>query len=817
VTDNLWRVSFAGSDPAEEGTREALCTLANGVFGTRGAAAESTAGDVHYPGTYAAGVFNRLSSIVGDREMEQESLVNLPNWLPLSFRADDGPWLGGPEVHVIDQRQVLDMRRGELTRSFRVRDDGGRETSVSERRIVSMDDPHVAAIEWTISPENWTGILTVRSVLDASVENRNVSVHRQLEGRHLRVVGAGGAPGACWLEVETSQSHVRCAQAARTRVAVIGRSLVDTSLHRGDLEIGHEASVAVEAGDAVVVEKVVAMFTSLDRAIADPKTAAVVALERAPGLADLVEAHHRAWDQLWSRWHVRVDAGDPEVQRILNLHVFHLLQTLSPHVADRDVGMGARGLHGEAYEGHVFWDDVFVLPLMSLRDPDVARGSLMYRYRRLPAARRSARDAGHQGAMYPWQSGSDGREETPTQLFNSHSQTWMPDNSRRQRHVGLAIAYNVWRYYEATADLDFLGAYGAEMLIEIARFFASLAEFDPSDGRHHIRGVMGPDEFHDGHRDRPGSGLDDNAYTNVLVSWLLNRAVEVHGLLSGPDGERLWKRLAVDADEAARWDEIGRTLVVPFLEDGVISQFDGYEDLAELDWSSYRERYQRIGRLDLILQAEGDNANRYRVTKQADAVMLLQLFTQHELIALLSGLGYEVDASALGRTIDHYLARTTHGSTLSRVAHAWALAPLSARRSWELFREALQSDIADTQGGTTREGVHLGVMAGTVDMLVRCYLGVRARGEVLWFDPCLPEAVRLVEFRLRHRGVWLDVDLADGVMRVGSPPSQKAPVKVGLIDHVVDLAPGDSAEVRLRSAKEPRGPSVDPARFDPDR
>jgi trehalose/maltose hydrolase-like predicted phosphorylase len=486
------------------------------------------------------------------------------------------------------------------------------------------------------------------------------------------------------------------------------------------------------------------------------------------------------------------------VQRILNLHAFHLLQTLSPHVADRDVGMGARGLHGEAYEGHVFWDDVFALPLVSLRDPDVARGSLLYRYRRLRAARRSAGEAGHAGAMYPWQSGSDGREETPTQLFNPHSDRWMPDNSRRQRHVGLAIAYNVWRYHEATGDLDFLRAHGAEMLVEIARFFASLAEFDPHDGRHHIRGVMGPDEFHDGYPGHPGSGLADSAYTNLLVSWVLGRAVELHRLLSGPDGVQLWQRLLVDAGEVARWDEIGRTLSVPFLEDGVIAQFDGYADLAELDWASYRERYSRIGRLDLILDAESDNTNNYRVTKQADVVMLLQLFTQHELIALLGRLGYELDPAALARTIDHYLARTTHGSTLSRVAHAWALAPLDDGRSWELFREALQSDIADTQGGTTREGVHLGVMAGTVDMLVRCYLGVRARGEVLWFEPCLPGAVQHVEFRLRHRGVWLDVEFANGMLIVRSPASHAAAVRVGLIDRVVDLAPGDSAEVRIR-------------------
>jgi len=790
-----WIISVDGSTPAEEGTWEALFTLGNGVFGTRGATAESKVGEFHYPGTYAAGVYNRLVSVVGEQEMEQESLVNLPNWLPLTFRIGEGPWLGSSSIEVDGQTRSLDLRRGELSRTFRTRDGDGRETTITERRIVSMADPHLAAIEWSLTPENWSGVMAVRASLDAGVENRNVAVHHRLEGRHIRLVDRGEAgDDICWLEVETSQSHIRCAEAARTRFTASGRAAGERALHRDGEVIGHEVTLAVAEGEQVLVEKVVALYTSRDRAIADPLNAALEAAGRSPGMEHLVDEHRRAWDRLWDRWHLRVTTPDPGVQRILNLHAFHLLQTLSPHVADRDVGMGARGLHGEAYEGHVFWDDVFALPLMSLRDPDVTRGSLLYRYRRLPAARRAAREAGHSGAMFPWQSGSDGREETPTRLFNPHSDHWMPDNSRRQRHVGLAIAYNTWRYHQATGDLGFLRSYGAELLVEIARFFAGLAEIG-DDGRHHISGVMGPDEFHDGYPETPGSGLDDNAYTNLLVAWLLERVVEVHGLLSGPEGQRLWDRLGVAAPEVTRWEEIGRTLAVPFLDDGVIAQFAGYDDLAELDWSSYRDRHSRIGRLDLILESESDNTNRYKVTKQADTVMLLHLFTAEEVIALLDHLGYDVGPADLARTIEHYLARTTHGSTLSRVAHGWALAPVDSARSWELFLDALQSDIADTQGGTTREGVHLGVMAGTVDMIVRGYLGVRARGEVLWFDPCVPSRLEEAEFRLRHRGVWLDVLLSGGVLRVTSPETQAAPTRIGLRDQVVELAPGESAEI----------------------
>ena len=153
----------------------------------------------------------------------------------------------------------------------------------------------------------------------------------------------------------------------------------------------------------------------------------------------------------------------------LRLHVFHLLQTVSPHSIDLDVGIPARGLHGEAYRGHVFWDEMFVLPFLNLRLPEVARSMLLYRWRRLPQARASARSAGHRGAMFPWQSGATGREESQTLHLNPRSGRWLPDNSHLQRHIGLAVAYNTWRYYEATGDVDFLTEYGAELILSVAR------------------------------------------------------------------------------------------------------------------------------------------------------------------------------------------------------------------------------------------------------------------------------------------------------------------------------------------------------------
>ena len=153
----------------------------------------------------------------------------------------------------------------------------------------------------------------------------------------------------------------------------------------------------------------------------------------------------------------------------------------------------------------MFWDELFVLPVVTPHLPAVTRALLDYRWRRLDAARQAARRPGWQGALFPWQSGSDGREETPRELFNLRSGRWMPDNSRLQRHVGLAVAYNAWQYYQATGDAAWLAERGAELIVEVARLFASLATYDPADDRYHIAGVMGPDEYHDGYPDAPGA------------------------------------------------------------------------------------------------------------------------------------------------------------------------------------------------------------------------------------------------------------------------------------------------------------------------
>ncbi len=401
--------------------------------------------------------------------------------------------------------------------------------------------------------------------------------------------------------------------------------------------IAKEIRLEVREGQTLRVEKVVALFTSRDRGIAEAGVAARLAMSDAPGFEALRQTHRAAWARLWRRCDVEVDTEpDPDLavhdQLVLRLHIFHLLQTASPHTAGRDVGIPARGLHGEAYRGHVFWDELFILPFYVQRLPALARSVIRYRYYRLDAARKLARQAGCAGAAFPWQSGSDGREATQELHLNPLSGRWDPDYSHLQRHVNSAIVYNVWRYYEATADRAFLEAYGAEIVLEIARFWSSLARWNLTTGRYDITGVMGPDEYHEKYPDAASGGLRNNAYTNLTAVWCLLRALDVLDAISRERREELLQLLAIDDAELQRWDVISRHMAVAF-HDGVISQFEGYGDLAELDWAGYTKRYGRIERLDRLLRAEGTSTDRFKVSKQADLVMLLYLFSSEELTA----------------------------------------------------------------------------------------------------------------------------------------------------------------------------------------
>ena len=736
------------------------------------------------------------------RTIENEDLVNLPNWLPLTFRIEGSDWFDLQNVEVLEYRQELDVQKGVLTRDVRFGDSQGRTTRLIQRRFVHMADAHLAGLEMTIVPENWSGRIDVLSALDGRVTNAGVERYRQLNGRHLvPVESAPVGEDTIYLRVETSQSRIHIAEAARTRLLRKDQIItMDRRLIQEPGYVGQEFSIDLVEGEDVRIEKIAALFTSRDPAISECGLESRIRVARAPDFDSLLGSHVLAWHDLWRRFRIEIQ-GDERSAQILNVHIFHLLQTASPNSIDLDTSIPPRGLHGEAYRGHIFWDELFIFPVISLRIPELTRSLLGYRYRRLPEARWAAGQAGYSGANYPWQSGSNGREESQTLHLNPRSKRWIPDNSHLQRHINSAVAYNIWHYYQVTSDMDLMCSYGAEVMIEVSRFWASIAQYNRTIDRYEIRKVMGPDEYHDSYPNAQEPGVDNNAYTNVMAVWLLCRTLELVKVLPEDRQKALQERLALTQEELERWEDISRKMHVPFHSDGVISQFEGYGELMELDWEGYKEKYGGIQRLDRILEAEGDTPNRYKVSKQPDVLMLFYLLSQDELRDLFRRLGYAFEDQTMLNNIEYYLQRTCHGSTLSRVVYSWVLSKYQREGSWMFFKEALESDVSDIQGGTTAEGIHLGAMAGTVDIIQRCYTGIETRNDILWLNPVLPKELTELQFDLRYRHHVISLGITQERLKLRVCACDRPPIKVGFKDQIYEIIAGHTKEFALESTE----------------
>ena len=801
-----WVLSYEGFDPEEEKLREALCTVGNGYLGTRGCFEGERASDVHYPGTYIAGIYNNLPTRIKDRKVYNDDLVNCPNWLPIEFRIGGGDFLSPLKLEVLSYVQTLNMREGVMERSIVCRDRMGRISRICSKRFASMADPHLCAIRYEITPVNYSDLITVRSSLDGSVTNDGVARYRTLNSKHLSPVDQGKNRDGIFLHVQTNRSKYQVVASARTAVSMDGKPLmVKKRIRQGRATVSEEISIPAQENSTYSVDKLVSVYTSRDPGISSPRKAARKALSRARTFQALHRAHQRAWKALWEKCDIQI-TGDRFVQKVVRLHIYHLLVTASAHHKGPDVGIPARGLHGEAYRGHIFWDELYIVPFFNLRLPEVSRAHLMYRYRRLDAARKYARQNRYRGAMYPWQTASDGREVTQFIHYNPQDDTWGPDLSRRQRHVSIAVFYDVWKHLCDTGDRRFLEEYGGEMMLEIARFWASITQFNADTGRYHIEGVMGPDEFHE---KLPGSneheeGLKDNSYTNIMVVWLLEKALELIGNLPKATLEKLHRKTGFQINETKRWEDITRKMNVVFLNRKVLGQFDGYHQLKELDWEAYRRKHGTIGRMDRILKAEGDSPDAYKVTKQPDALMMFFLLPAPEVVRILRRLDYSVGDPLLflRENFNYYEKRTTHGSTLSSIVHGLIASDLGLDDlAWGWFLKAARSDLFDTQGGTTREGIHCGVMAGTVDFITRCFAGIDLSTEQPQIHPRLPKHWAKLAFKIRHRNIGYEFELSQRAIKVRMEGKTKPQVRVRVTGREILLRPGRARVIEQTSKR----------------
>ncbi len=453
------------------------------------------------------------------------------------------------------------------------------------------------------------------------------------------------------------------------------------------------------------------------------------------GWRGVLAEHEAAWAERWRLSDVEIK-GDDASEQALRFAIYHLNSAANPK--DERVSIGARALTGDAYLGHVFWDtEIYVLPFYIATWPEAARALLMYRYHTLPGARAKAVRMGWRGAMYTWESTDTGEETTPEQLLGPDGTVIQVLCGTQEQHISADIAYAVWQYWKATGDDAFMLDAGAEILLETARFWASRAGLE-ADGRRHIRGVIGPDEYHE--------NIDDNAYTNVMARWNIRRGIEMAALLrdSWPDRwAELSKQLGVDGSELGQWTEAAATLFTGFnTKSGLFEQFSGFFDLEEVDLSQFADRTEP---LDVVLGREW--TQRSQVVKQADVVALLALLPE------------ECDAKSRLANFRYYEPRCGHGSSLSRGMHAVVAAQLGEMElATRYFQQTAATDFADTSNGSAG-GVRIAALGGLWQAALFGFGGVSLRAEGLYLDPYLPPNWRALGFHVHWRGRLVKIQI----------------------------------------------------------
>ncbi len=747
ITEDSWCLKYVDFNLQNELSRETILTIGNGFFASRGCFCEEKTSKNHYPGTYMAGVYNKLESEINDKKIFNEDLVNCPNWLFTNFKIDDGEWSNASNRKLLEIERKLDMKRGLLSSWAKIEDDKGRISVLESVRLISMDNKNTAAIEYSITPLNYSGKIYIKSGIDGNIINDGVPRYRSLNQNHLTNTKTGKTDNILWLKSNTSESNIEINIAAN----IYANTTSDYNVEEDQSGIYAIFSTDLKEKQEFIVYKNIIYTNSLDK----DKTDAVKQAKSLVDFNQIVKASITAWDKIWQKADINI-SGDRLTQKSIRLNIYHLFVSFSPHNVGTDTSIGARGLHGEAYRGHIFWDELFIAPFYNLNFPELTKTMLLYRYNRLDEAKKYAQEHNYKGAMFPWQSGSKGTEETQKIHLNPESGKWGADYSRTQRHVSLAIGYNIIRYYQATDDKDFIKLYGFEILSEICRFFVSACNYSASDFRYHTENMMGPDEFHEKNtKSGKNEGIKNNAYTNIMLAWLLRSTMNIYykQYYIIKDNKNL-----PDEHELTKWKEISENLTLHINDEGIIEQFDGYFDLKELDWVGYKKKYGNISRLDRILKAEGKSPDDYKLSKQADTLMIFYNLTDKELNETIAGLGYQLPKDYETKNFYYYISRTSHGSSLSKIVHAylankWGIEDLSQK----FFNEAVQNDYKDVQGGTTAEGIHAGVMAASVMHVLNSYSGIDFRNTVLSIAPQMPNYWHRCSFSFKFRNILYEM------------------------------------------------------------
>jgi beta-phosphoglucomutase len=727
-----WRIREPAPDPSLLARNETIFALGNGTLGMRGTFEEGYPGEVS--GTYVNGFYEETPIIYGEiayaYARNRQVMLNVADGRPIRLTVG-GDRLDLSTGTILSYERTLELAQGVLERAFRWRSPAGIEIEVRVRRLVSLARRHVAAIDWSVRVLKGTGALVVDSLLDGGVGNKasgdDPRVGAHFHERPLAVLDgeASGMRGLLTQETRNTRFVISCAMDHTLGTEGRMQDPVTTASRAASRATISIAAHAAE-GATLRLTKYLGYCTSLElpRESCAARAREAAASAREAGFGALMAEQKEILDDFWHVADVQLD-GDEALQQSLRYNLFSLFQSAG---RDGRTSIAAKGLTGEGYEGHYFWDtEIYVLPFFIYTRPEIARALLRYRCGILDKARARAVEMSQRGALFPWR--TIGGEETSP---------YYPAGTA-QYHINADIAHAFRKYMSATEDKALLRERGAEMLFETARLWADLGAYIPrKGGAFCINEVTGPNEY--------TALVNNNLYTNLMARENLAYAASTAEEMQATEPEEfghIARAIRLEQAEIDEWRRAARCMYVPYDgERGIHAQDDAFLDRAAWDFTGTpAESYP------LLLHYHPLVIYRHQVLKQPDVVLAQVL------------LGNLFTRSDKKRNFDYYDPLTTGDSSLSPCIQSVAAAELGyTEMAYRYFSRTARMDLDDVNGNVA-DGVHTAAMAGTWISIVYGFAGMRDHDGALSFSPKLPDAWKRLLFRLRFRGRLLEIEI----------------------------------------------------------
>ncbi|TGG88829.1 glycoside hydrolase family 65 protein [Geotoga petraea] len=706
------------------GKYETVFTLANGYRGYRGINEFS---EKNEKGNFIAGIYDKSEAQVNE-------IVNNPDNLTLNIYVDY-EILKIDESNILNFKRTLDMKSAKLITNITFETKKGKQIKVEAERFVSKNNFHRTGLKYKITPLNFSGKITLENIIDGSTTNSIFDPINRV--KHYNIIKTMDLSPGMLMLTKTRDKGILVCEATTIKAQNNGQNILKSRNYRKVGQTIQETyEFLCEKDSTYIIEKFNSTFSS--RETKNPELMAQKDLREFfyNSYDQEFELHKKEWEKIWNKIDIKIE-GDEEAQKGIRFNIFQL--TSSANEKDDTVSIPAKGLHGEGYKGHIFWDtEIFMLPFFIYTSPETAKSLLLYRYNTLKGARKNAQINGYKGAQFPWEAADKGIEETPKwgiDYVGNPVRIWTGDE---EYHISADIALSFWEYYRTVQDESFLLDYGVEIFFDTAKFWKSRLEYNSKTGSYEINKVIGPDEFHE--------HVNNNFYTNYLAKWNLKKAYDLSNWLKERHKNKydeLCVLLGLNDNDFLEFLELSKKIYLPKKENSnLIEQFEGYFNLKNIVITEWDNNGMPLWPKNIELDKLGET----QLIKQPDVIMLMLILQE------------EFDKKTKKINYDYYEKRTMHKSSLSPSMYSiMGLKVGDTHNAYKYFMKTIMTDLEDNQGNSNA-GLHAASTGGSWQSAVMGFGGLSVDiDNILNFDPWIPDKWESLSYKINWKGKDLNI------------------------------------------------------------